>query len=74
MQLLDSYLERYCTSHLSATLVSGNTSNKVEVPILFRDEAVATIFQGHYVRDIVTLENETQTSAANNLVTWHHVT
>jgi hypothetical protein len=76
MQLLDSYLEHYCTSHLSVTLVSGkgNTSNKVEVPILFQDEAVATIFQGHYVWDIVTLENETQKLGANNLVTWHHVT
>jgi hypothetical protein len=62
MQLLDSYLERYSAPHLSATLVpgKGNASNKVEVLILFRDEAVATIFQGHYVRDIVTLENETQ--------------
>ena len=62
MQLLDSYLERYCAPHLSATLVpgKGNTSNKVEVPILFRDEAVATIFKGQHVRDIVTLETETQ--------------
>ena len=62
MQLLDSYLERYWAPHLSATLVpgKGNTSNKVEVLILFRDEAVATLFKGQYVRDIVTLETETQ--------------
>jgi hypothetical protein len=62
MQLLDSYLERYRAPYLSATLVpwKGNKSNKVEVLILFRDEAVATVFKGQYVRDIVTLETGTQ--------------
>ena len=32
----------------------------MEVPILLRDEVVATIFKGQYVLDIVTLETETQ--------------
>jgi hypothetical protein len=58
MQFFDRYLERYCQEGLVPG--KGNTSNKMDVSILFRDEAVATTFKGQYVRDIVTLETETQ--------------